>query len=86
MLANLAGRLLARAIRSNRDDDLIEAVAAGREADLAETVGTHRRACAGTVVVEHEAIDGQARTSSMIRNYPGFISWPLTASRALRPR
>ncbi len=26
----------------------------------------------GTVVVEHEAIGGQAGTSSMIRNYPGF--------------
>jgi thioredoxin reductase (NADPH) len=25
-----------------------------------------------TVVVEHEAIGGQAGTSSMIRNYPGF--------------
>jgi thioredoxin reductase (NADPH) len=24
------------------------------------------------VVVEHEAIGGQAGTSSMIRNYPGF--------------
>lgn len=32
LLANLAGLLLARAMRSDRDDDLAEAVAAGREA------------------------------------------------------
>jgi thioredoxin reductase (NADPH) len=47
------------------------AVAGGGPAGLAAAVGASSEALR-TVVVEHEAIGGQAGTSSMIRNYPGF--------------
>jgi thioredoxin reductase len=47
------------------------AVAGGGPAGLAAAVGASSEGLR-TVVVEHEAIGGQAGTSSMIRNYPGF--------------
>jgi thioredoxin reductase len=47
------------------------AVVGGGPAGLAAAVGASSEGLA-TVVVEHEAIGGQAGTSSMIRNYPGF--------------
>src|SRR5499427_9913554 len=53
-------------------------------AGLAAAVGASSEGRA-TVVVEHEAVGGQAGTSSMIRNYPGFsqgISGALLAQEA----
>ena len=47
------------------------AVVGGGPAGLAAAVGASSEGLR-TVVVEHEAIGGQAGTSSMIRNYPGF--------------
>jgi thioredoxin reductase len=47
------------------------AVAGAGPAALAAAVGASSEGLR-TVVVEHEAIGGQAGTSSMIRNYPGF--------------
>ena len=47
------------------------AVAGGGPAGLAAAVYASSEGLR-TVVVEHEAIGGQAGTSSMIRNYPGF--------------
>ena len=47
------------------------AVIGGGPAGLAAAVGASSEGLA-TVVVEHEAVGGQAGTSSMIRNYPGF--------------
>jgi thioredoxin reductase len=47
------------------------AVVGGGPAGLAAAVGASSEGLA-TVVVEHEAVGGQAGTSSMIRNYPGF--------------
>jgi thioredoxin reductase len=47
------------------------AVAGGGPAGLAAAVGASSEGLS-TVVVEHEAVGGQAGTSSMIRNYPGF--------------
>ena len=47
------------------------AVAGGGPAGLAAAVGASSEGLS-TVVVEDEAIGGQAGTSSMIRNYPGF--------------
>ena len=47
------------------------AVAGAGPAGLAAAVGASSEGLS-TVVVEHEAIGGQAGTSSMIRNYPGF--------------
>jgi thioredoxin reductase (NADPH) len=46
-------------------------VVGGGPAGLAAAVGASSEGLS-TVVVEHEAIGGQAGTSSMIRNYPGF--------------
>ena len=47
------------------------AVVGAGPAGLAAAVGTSSEGLR-TVVVEHEAVGGQAGTSSMIRNYPGF--------------
>src|SRR5215831_17529640 len=47
------------------------AVAGAGPAGLAAAVGASSEGLS-TVVVEHEAVGGQAGTSSMIRNYPGF--------------
>jgi thioredoxin reductase (NADPH) len=47
------------------------AVVGGGPAGLAAAVGASSEGLR-TVVVEHEAVGGQAGTSSMIRNYPGF--------------
>ncbi len=47
------------------------AVVGGGPAGLAAAVGASSEGLS-TVVVEHEAVGGQAGTSSMIRNYPGF--------------
>ena len=47
------------------------AVVGAGPAGLAAAVGASSEGLS-TVVVEHEAIGGQAGTSSMIRNYPGF--------------
>jgi thioredoxin reductase (NADPH) len=47
------------------------AVVGGGPAGLAAAVGASSEGLR-TVVVEHQAIGGQAGTSSMIRNYPGF--------------
>jgi thioredoxin reductase (NADPH) len=47
------------------------AVVGAGPAGLAAAVGTSSEGLS-TVVVEHEAVGGQAGTSSMIRNYPGF--------------
>ncbi|HXZ75587.1 MAG TPA: FAD-dependent oxidoreductase, partial [Streptosporangiaceae bacterium] len=47
------------------------AVIGGGPAGLAAAVGASSEGLS-TVVVEHEAVGGQAGTSSMIRNYPGF--------------
>ena len=47
------------------------AVVGAGPAGLAAAVGASSEGLR-TVVVEHEAIGGQAGTSSMIRNYPGF--------------
>jgi thioredoxin reductase (NADPH) len=46
-------------------------VVGGGPAGLAAAVGASSEGLS-TVVVEHEAVGGQAGTSSMIRNYPGF--------------
>ena len=47
------------------------AVVGAGPAGLAAAVGASSEGL-GTVVIEHEAVGGQAGTSSMIRNYPGF--------------
>jgi thioredoxin reductase len=47
------------------------AVIGGGPAGLAAAVGASSEGLS-TVVIEHEAVGGQAGTSSMIRNYPGF--------------
>ena len=47
------------------------AVVGAGPAGLAAAVGTSSEGLS-TVMVEHEAVGGQAGTSSMIRNYPGF--------------
>jgi thioredoxin reductase (NADPH) len=47
------------------------AVVGAGPAGLAAAVGASSEGLS-TVVVEHEAVGGQAGTSSMIRNYPGF--------------
>jgi thioredoxin reductase len=47
------------------------AVIGGGPAGLAAAVGASSEGLQ-TVVVEHQAVGGQAGTSSMIRNYPGF--------------
>ena len=47
------------------------AVVGAGPAGLAAAVGTSSEGLR-TVVIEHEAVGGQAGTSSMIRNYPGF--------------
>ena len=47
------------------------AVVGGGPAGLAAAVGASSEGLS-TVVAEHEAVGGQAGTSSMIRNYPGF--------------
>ena len=47
------------------------AVVGGGPAGQAAAVGASSEGLA-TVIVEHEAVGGQAGTSSMIRNYPGF--------------
>jgi thioredoxin reductase len=46
-------------------------IVGGGAAGLAAAVGASSEGLS-TVVVEHEAVGGQAGTSSMIRNYPGF--------------
>jgi thioredoxin reductase (NADPH) len=57
------------------------AVAGAGPAGLAAAVGASSEGLA-TVVVEHEAVGGQAGTSSMIRNYPGFAQGISGASLA----
>jgi thioredoxin reductase len=60
------------------------AVVGGGPAGLAAAVGASSEGLS-TVVVEHEAVGGQAGTSSMIRNYPGFsqgISGAMLAQEA----
>jgi thioredoxin reductase (NADPH) len=60
------------------------AVVGAGPAGLAAAVGASSEGLS-TVVVEHEAIGGQAGTSSMIRNYPGFsqgISGAMLAQEA----
>jgi thioredoxin reductase (NADPH) len=60
------------------------AVVGAGPAGLAAAVGASSEGLS-TVVVEHEAIGGQAGTSSMIRNYPGFsqgISGAILAQEA----
>src|SRR5205814_9657368 len=47
------------------------AVVGAGPAGLAAAVGASSEGLQ-TVVIEHEAVGGQAGTSSMIRNYPGF--------------
>jgi thioredoxin reductase len=62
------------------------AVVGAGPAGLAAAVGASSEGLS-TVVVEHEAIGGQAGTSSMIRNYPGFsqgISGALLAQEMWR--
>jgi thioredoxin reductase (NADPH) len=62
------------------------AVVGGGPAGLAAAVGAASEGLQ-TVVVEHEAVGGQAGTSSMIRNYPGFsqgISGALLAQEIRR--
>ena len=62
------------------------AVVGAGPAGLAAAVGASSEGLR-TVVVEHEAIGGQAGTSSMIRNYPGFsqgISGATLAQEAWR--
>jgi thioredoxin reductase len=54
------------------DDEMLDVVVVGSgPAGLAAAVYASSEGLR-TVVVEHEAIGGQAGTSSMIRNYPGF--------------
>jgi thioredoxin reductase (NADPH) len=60
------------------------AVVGAGPAGLAAAVGTSSEGLS-TVMVEHEAVGGQAGTSSMIRNYPGFsqgISGAMLAQEA----
>jgi thioredoxin reductase (NADPH) len=60
------------------------AVVGAGPAGLAAAVGASSEGLS-TVVVEHEAVGGQAGTSSMIRNYPGFsqgISGAMLAQEA----
>jgi thioredoxin reductase len=60
------------------------AVIGAGPAGLAAAVGASSEGLS-TVVVEHEAVGGQAGTSSMIRNYPGFsqgISGAMLAQEA----
>jgi len=60
------------------------AVVGAGPAGLAAAVGASSEGLS-TVVIEHEAIGGQAGTSSMIRNYPGFsqgISGAMLAQEA----
>src|SRR5690349_8973461 len=60
------------------------AIVGGGPAGLAAAVGASSEGLS-TVVVEHEAVGGQAGTSSMIRNYPGFsqgISGAMLAQEA----
>jgi len=60
------------------------AVVGAGPAGLAAAVGASSEGLS-TVVVEHEAIGGQAGTSSMLRNYPGFsqgISGAMLAQEA----
>ena len=62
------------------------AVVGGGPAGLAAAVGASSEGLS-TVVVEHEAVGGQAGTSSMIRNYPGFsqgISGAMLAQESWR--
>jgi thioredoxin reductase (NADPH) len=62
------------------------AVVGAGPAGLAAAVGASSEGLS-TVVVEHEAVGGQAGTSSMIRNYPGFsqgISGAMLAQEAWR--
>ncbi|HEY7262789.1 MAG TPA: FAD-dependent oxidoreductase [Trebonia sp.] len=62
------------------------AVIGAGPAGLAAAVGASSEGLS-TVVVEHEAVGGQAGTSSMIRNYPGFsqgISGALLAQESWR--
>ena len=62
------------------------AVVGAGPAGLAAAVGASSEGLS-TVVVEHEAVGGQAGTSSMIRNYPGFsqgISGALLAQETWR--
>jgi thioredoxin reductase (NADPH) len=62
------------------------AVVGAGPAGLAAAVGASSEGLS-TVVVEHEAVGGQAGTSSMIRNYPGFsqgISGALLAQEMWR--
>jgi thioredoxin reductase len=62
------------------------AVVGAGPAGLAAAVGASSEGLR-TVVVEHEAIGGQAGTSSMIRNYPGFsqgISGAMLAQESWR--
>jgi thioredoxin reductase len=62
------------------------AVVGAGPAGLAAAVGASSEGLS-TVVVEHEAVGGQAGTSSMIRNYPGFsqgISGALLAQESWR--
>ncbi|MGE5287682.1 MAG: FAD-dependent oxidoreductase [Micromonosporaceae bacterium] len=62
------------------------AVVGAGPAGLAAAVGASSEGLR-TVVVEHEAVGGQAGTSSMIRNYPGFsqgISGALLAQETWR--
>ena len=62
------------------------AVVGAGPAGLAAAVGASSEGLR-TVVVEHEAVGGQAGTSSMIRNYPGFsqgISGAMLAQESWR--
>jgi thioredoxin reductase (NADPH) len=62
------------------------AVIGAGPAGLAAAVGASSEGLR-TVVIEHEAVGGQAGTSSMIRNYPGFsqgISGAMLAQEAWR--
>jgi thioredoxin reductase (NADPH) len=62
------------------------AVVGAGPAGLAAAVGASSEGLR-TVVIEHEAVGGQAGTSSMIRNYPGFsqgISGALLAQESWR--
>ncbi|MGE5292167.1 MAG: FAD-dependent oxidoreductase, partial [Micromonosporaceae bacterium] len=62
------------------------AVVGAGPAGLAAAVGASSEGLS-TVVVEHEAVGGQAGTSSMIRNYPGFsqgVSGALLAQESWR--
>src|SRR5205814_7325946 len=62
-------------------------VAGGGPAGLAAAVGASSEGLS-TVVVEDEAVGGQAGTSSMIRNYPGFSQGisGATLAQEMRPQ